>query len=383
MTTPLIAHVIYRLGVGGLENGLVNLINRIPETRYRHAVICLKEATDFRLRLPPGVAVFALQRREGQDFGLFRRLHRLLRQLRPALVHTRNLATLECQLPAWLAGVRARVHGEHGWDVFDPDGERVKYRLLRRTFRPLIHRYIPLSRQLETYLRESVGVPSERITRICNGVDRDRFQPPRGGREPLPGEPFGKAGDLFLIGTIGRMHGVKDQLNLVRAFLRVRERRPELAAKARLVLVGDGPLRMEANALLGTAGAASLAWLPGEREDIPALLRGLDLFVLPSRAEGISNTILEAMASGLPVVATEVGGNPELVTDGITGRLVPPRAPEALAEALLEYLAEPERARRHGAAGLARVEAEFGLDRMVERYLAVYDGVLAATRTAG
>jgi sugar transferase (PEP-CTERM/EpsH1 system associated) len=373
---PLVAHIIYRLGVGGLENGLVNLINRMPEDRYRHAVICLKDATDFRRRLPKEVPVYELHRREGQDFGVLLRLYRLLRRLRPALVHTRNLAALECQLPAWLAGVPARVHGEHGWDVFDPEGGNRKYQWLRRVFRVFVQRYIPLSRHLEGYLRERIGVPEARITRICNGVDTAIFHPGTDGKTVISGCPFENAGELILVGTVGRMHGVKDQITLVKAFVSLLARRPHLGDRLRLVLVGEGPLRLEALDRLRTAGLEHLAWLPGERSDVADILRGLDIFVLPSQAEGISNTILEAMATGLPVIATAVGGNPELVVDGATGRLVPKEDPEALAMALAGYLDRPDTVPAHGAAGLARIKASFSLDGMASRYMAVYDELL-------
>jgi sugar transferase (PEP-CTERM/EpsH1 system associated) len=374
-SAPLVAHVIYRLGVGGLENGLVNLINRGGD-RYRHAILCLKDADEFRNRLQGEVPVYELHRREGQDFGLYLRLYRLLRELRPAIVHTRNLAALECQLPAWLAGVPARVHGEHGWDVFDPDGSNRKYQWLRRVFKRLVRHYIPLSRHLEGYLAEKIRVPKSRMTRICNGVDTAVFHPGPNGRAPLAGGPFGNEPGTLVIGTVGRMHGVKDQLNLVRAFLSLMEQRPDFLGRARLVLIGDGPLRAEAQAMLDAAGLDRVAWLPGERSDIAEILRGLDIFVLPSKAEGISNTLLEAMATGLPVVATKVGGNPELVVDGVTGRLVPKENPEALAAALRDYLDAPQRLAAHGAAGLARARESFSLDGMVSRYLAVYDDLL-------
>jgi sugar transferase (PEP-CTERM/EpsH1 system associated) len=372
---PLIAHIIYRLGVGGLENGLVNLINRSPE-HYRHAIICLKDADDFRNRLVGEVPVFQLHRKEGQDFGLYLRLYRLLRRLQPAIVHTRNLAAVECQFPAWLAGVPVRVHGEHGWDVFDPNGTNRKYQWLRRLYKPLVHRYIPLSRHLEGYLRERISVPEARITRICNGVDTAVFHPGPAGKGELKGCPFGNDAGAVVVGTVGRMHGVKDQINLVRAFMKVLEQRPDFRERGRLVLAGDGPLRAEAASMLGAAGLEHLAWLPGERSDIAEILRGLDIFVLPSKAEGISNTILEAMATGLPVIATEVGGNPELVVDGTTGRLVPKEDPDAIATALLDYLDHPELIAAHGKAGLARVREGFSLDGMVDRYTAVYDELL-------
>ncbi len=370
-----VVHVIHRLGVGGLENGLVNLINHLPADEFRHAVVCLTEATDFRNRIRrQDVAVYEMHKREGQDFGLYRRLYRLLCRLRPAIVHTRNLATVECQLPAWLAGVPVRIHGEHGWDVFDPEGKNRKYQWLRRAFRPLIHHYVPLSRQLEAYLVESIGVPREKITRICNGVDTDRFHPPAGGRAPIPGCPFG-AGQV-LIGTVGRMHGVKDQITLVRAFIELLRRHPETRRSARLVLVGDGPLRPVCETLLHQAGLADLAWFAGERDDIPAVLRGLDLFVLPSRAEGISNTLLEAMATGLPVVATAVGGNPELVVDGSTGRLVPAGDWQTLACALADYLANPALRRQHGCSALAYCRERFSLTGMVRSYRSLYRHLL-------
>ena len=175
------------------------------------------------------------------------------------------------------------------------------------------------------------------------------------------------------------MQGVKDPLNLVEAFVHLRRTRPDLAPRARLVMVGEGPLREAALARLKAEGADQDAWLPGSREDVPEQLRGFDVFALPSRAEGISNTILEAMATGLPTVVTDVGGNPELVRDGETGWLVPSADPAALAEGLARYVENPALAREHGASGRARAEREFSLTAMVERYLSVYD---RATRRA-
>lgn len=137
-------------------------------------------------------------------------------------------------------------------------------------------------------------------------------------------------------------------------------------------MVGDGPLRPEVERTLTAAGMRELAWLPGERADVPEIMRGLDCFVLPSLAEGISNTILEAMASGLTVIATRVGGNAELLEEGLTGRLVPPADSEALATRILDYLHHPEVLRRHGRAGRNRAERQFSLDRMVADYDRLY-----------
>jgi glycosyltransferase involved in cell wall biosynthesis len=173
------------------------------------------------------------------------------------------------------------------------------------------------------------------------------------------------------------MEAVKDQLNLARAFVRAVEIAPETRRHLRLVMVGEGRLRPEMRRMLQHAGLADLAWLPGERGDVADIMRGLDCFVLPSLAEGISNTILEAMASGVPVVATRVGGNVELVEEGVTGRLVPAADPDALARAILDYYVDREAARRHAHAARRIAKTKFGLDRMVTSYVEVYEQLLA------
>lgn len=371
---PLIAHIIHRLDVGGLENGLINLINRTPQ--YRHAIICMTEYTDFSRRIThDAVALYALHKQAGQDVGVYLRLWRLLRELRPAIVHTRNLSALEGQLPALLAGVPGRVHGEHGWDVHDIDGTNIKYQWLRRAYRLVVQRYIPLSEELERYLRQRIKVDAARIERIYNGVDMERFHPVTGARQTLPDAGFVEPGTI-VIGTVGRMQAVKDPLNLVRAFIDL-SRRDHLAGdRLRLAMIGDGPLRREALEALEAAGLAHQAWLPGARDDIADMLRGMDIFVLPSRAEGISNTILEAMASGLPVVATEVGGNGELIVQGATGLLVPAADPGALADGIETYLEDPGLRQRHGRAGRGRVEQVFSMGTMIKKYTHVYDTIL-------
>jgi sugar transferase (PEP-CTERM/EpsH1 system associated) len=373
---PVIAHVIYQLAIGGLENGLVNVINRIPEDQYRHAIICLTDYTDFRNRIKnPNVEVHVLHKRPGKDLGLYVKLWRLFRRLKPDVVHTRNLTTLESQLPALLAGVPHRIHGEHGRDMHDLDGTSMKYQLLRRLFRPLIHRYVALSLDLKRYLQEQIGVPERKISNICNGVDTEKFTPASVQSKTVLPADFSGA-DKIIIGTVGRMETVKDQTTLVHAFVRLATEHPKGRASLRLIMVGDGALREPARSILEAADLAQSAWLPGEREDVPDLLRAIDVFVLPSLAEGISNTILEAMASGLPIVATDVGGNHELVDQGTTGFLVPRADPAALADAIRVYVDHPDLRCRHGTNARKRSEDEFSIDTMVQRYRDIYDELL-------
>jgi len=295
-------------------------------------------------------------------------------------VHTRNLAALEATLPAWIAGVPARLHGEHGRDVGDLDGSSLRYQRVRRLFRPFVTRYVALSPDLEAYLRERIGVPATRIDQVYNGVDTARFFPSPGGRAAIDACPF-QGADYWLVGTVGRMEAVKDQTNLARAFVTAVAADPEARARLRLVLVGDGKLKREIEAILESAGVRELAWFAGERTDVVPILQGLDCFVLPSLAEGVSNTILEAMATGLSVIATRVGGNSELIESAMTGTLVSPANSDALADAILAYFHDRMTARRHAKAAYRAVEARFSLKRMVLDYARVYERELKAVGT--
>lgn len=375
MAAPLIVHIIHRLAIGGLENGLVNLINHMPADRYRHAIVCMTQSSDFQKRIKAeDVNVFQLHKKPGHDFMLYFRLWRLLRKLRPAVVHTRNIGTLECQFIALLAGVPARVHGEHGRDMADIDGRNATYLRLRKFFRPLISRYIVVSNDLAQWLREQVQVPAARVVQIYNGVDAKHFHPSTSTwRDVLP-KDFAPSGALVL-GTVGRLSSEKDQLTLIRAFMRTRELCPHLML--RLVLIGDGPLKADIEQAIVAARLEEQVWIAGARGDIAAIMRELEIFVLPSLGEGISNTILEAMASGLPVIATRVGGNPELVVENETGRLVAAADPEAMAQAIMGYVRQRKLLLQHGQAGRARIEREYSMDAMVKSYLAVYDAALS------
>jgi sugar transferase (PEP-CTERM/EpsH1 system associated) len=218
-------------------------------------------------------------------------------------------------------------------------------------------------------------VPRQKLTQIYNGVDSDKFYPRVG--KPMSVAPKGfLASDSFVIGTVGRMEPVKDQLTLVRAFINLVKENETWRKRLRLTVIGDGALREQGLRLLRDADVEQFAWLPGERSDIPDLMRSMDLFVLPSLREGVSNTILEAMASGLPVVATAVGGNLELVEQDKTGMLVAHSDVSAMANAIATYVSSPKMAAEHGCTGRAKVDACFSMKSMVDRYCGVYNAVL-------
>ncbi|MGH8218567.1 MAG: TIGR03088 family PEP-CTERM/XrtA system glycosyltransferase [Steroidobacteraceae bacterium] len=367
---PLIAHVVFSFDYGGLENGVANVVNGLPEETFAHTIIALTSASSFRARIRKAdVGIHVLEKRPGKDPAAYMRLFSLLRRLQPTVVHTRNLSTLECALFARLAGVPARLHGEHGWDIFDPDGTSRKYRALRRIVNPVVDRFIAVSQDLQRWLTTTVGISAHKVQRICNGVDTGLFRPLGGiARRELPAALL--PSESIVVGSVTRFSAIKDPLNLVRAFIAARQ--DAAGAALKLVMVGDGPLRAQAHTLLNESGAADAAWLPGSRDDVAALLREFDVFALGSRREGISNTVLEAMSSGLPVIATATGGNVELVEDGATGTLVPPGDSHALARAMLEYVRDGALRRAHGNAARARAEKEYSLERMLADYHALY-----------
>ena len=373
---PLIVHLIHRLDVGGLENGLVNLINHMPPERYRHAIICLTDAGEFQQRIRRSdVKIISLNKEEGKDLLHYLRLYRAIRELRPQLLHTRNLAGMEAHVLAVLAGVRLRVHGEHGRDMADLYGLNPRYRVLRKLLRPLVSHFIAVSKDLQTWLTASIGAMPARVSYIRNGVDSVHFHP-RLGPRAVVGPPGFLCDDAFVIGSVGRMAEVKDHLTLVRAFLLLVAAEGGVRSRLRLIIIGTGPCHQPCIDLLQTAGASHLAWLPGTRSDIPQMMRAMDVFALPSLAEGMSNTILEAMATGLPVVATTVGGNLDLVHGGWTGSLVPPRVPELMADAIADYYRIPGLAVKHGARARRQVLSEYSMAAMADAYLAVYDALI-------
>ncbi len=374
----LIVHIVYSFDVGGLENGVANLINHSCPEKFQHAIICLSHYTDFFKKINrDDVDIYALNKKPGKDYPLFFRLHQLLKKIQPDIVHTRNMATLECQFPAMLAGIRARIHGEHGWDMVDLAGDNKKYQLLRKLFVPIVKQYIALSREGYRYLQESIGIAPKKLNHIYNGVDTSKFVlNGNTNSEGIIPENFNIKGKL-VFGTVGRMAEVKNQTFLVQAFLQLLEMLPQNNDKLRLLIVGDGILMAPAVKLVNDycqKHNTENQWVhfAGQSDKVHELMRLMDIFVLPSLAEGISNTILEAMATSLPVIATDVGGNSELVVQDKTGYLVTVNDVEQLTAAMNNYVNQPDRVQQHGMAGRKRIEENFSLNKMIAQYEQLY-----------
>ena len=321
-----------------------------------------------------------LEKSPGHALKIYPELYRYFRRLRPAIAHARNFVALDASVLAWLARVPVRMHGKHGRDVSDLRRASSMHQFIRRIYRAFVNHYVARSLDLASYIVDKIHIRSNRVTQIYNGVHSVVFRRADSGlRQPIADCPLVDS-DLWIFGTVGRMQLVKNRTTLAPAFVEMIRMRPELRSKLRLVMVGEGPLRARCNAILESTGLSSLAWLPGERKDISDIMRGLDCFVLPSPAEGISNTILEAMASELPVIATNVGGNDELVVAGLTGQIVPVGIPQAIVEWLIDWGSAADNARILGCAGRRRVESELSIKRMMDAYVAVYDRQLVLAK---
>ncbi|MCV2886044.1 TIGR03088 family PEP-CTERM/XrtA system glycosyltransferase [Aestuariibacter sp. AA17] len=364
-----VLHVVHRFSIGGLENGMVNLINGLPEDHYQHVIVTMKgHCSEFIQRIhTQNVTFYDLDKQDGHDFSVFGKLNRILKQEKPDVLHTRNTASLEMQLVGWWRRIPLRIHGEHGWDVNDMHGSNVRYQRLRRLMSRFTHQYVALSKEAKDYLRDVIGIASSRINHICNGVDDRKFMPKQ------------TASEQIVFGCVGRLEEVKNHIYLLQGFAHLIQSlsaQPQDSAaesdRVKLHIVGDGSQRNKLEAYIQENKLEQYVWLAGDRADVPDLMKAFDVFVLPSLAEGISNTILEAMASGLPVIATNVGGNPELVDENVTGYLVGVDTPEDLSDRMRELVVSPSLVNKMGQAARARVEEKFSLTAMVGAYDDLY-----------
>jgi sugar transferase (PEP-CTERM/EpsH1 system associated) len=363
-------HLAYALGVGGLETLLVDCINKMPSDQYRHVVVCLTRSSSFAQRITQAdVEVYELNKAPGLGLGTHVDFWKLARRLRPTVLHTYNLAAMEYAFTAALAGVPVRVHAEHGRDTSDPQGLNPKHNFLRRRLAAFIDCYVPVSEDLNQWLGQVVRIPAAKTLFIKNGVDTDKYQPaPRdsdGSRAP-----WGR--EHFVIGTVARVSDIKNHRGLVDAFIRLRALLPEQAPNLRLSIIGDGPLLPALREQVAAAGLTDVVWLPGARSDVAQLVAEFSVFALPSLAEGTPVSLLEAMACALPVVASNVGGIPEVVTEQVEGSLVPPQDVEALAQALARYAASPSLVSEHGRAGRARIVQQYSMAAMITAYTGLY-----------
>lgn len=363
-----VVHLVLSLNVGGLEKVVYDLVRCANRQKFSMRVVCLGEVGDWGPKFEAlGVPVDALG---VLNRGKLRRviaLSRKLRELRPDILHTHNPTPhFVGALAARLSGVPVVVHTKHGRNY----PENRKWVLVNRFASWLSARIVPVSGNAASVALEIERIPPLKVEVIRNGIDLERFplteRPPRGARRRA-------------IHVARIQYDAKDQRTLLRAVRIVADAEPDFA----IDIVGDGADRADLETFCDELQLRDHVNFLGFRDDIHHLLSQVEFFVLSSLTEGVSITLLEAAANGLPIVATAVGGNSEVVVDGISGLLVPPRSPDALAAAMLELLRDRPRALRMGRAGRNHVEENFNLRRTVARYQDVYESLLTPGQVPG
>jgi sugar transferase (PEP-CTERM/EpsH1 system associated) len=365
--TIRILHVLHAFSAGGLENGVVNIINASPE-HLVHELCLLSKSGEFVERLTRPVIVHEMNKKAGNGIQLILKLRQLFRTRDFDIIHTRNWAAFDGVMAACLTPKPVLIHGEHGRDMSDPRGEVYRRNLARRLLAFRTRKYVAVSKDLYTWLKQTVRIPMNKLAFIPNGVDTERFSP---GCDLNLREQLGISEDELVVGAIGRLDPVKNHQGLIRAVQMLQAN----GQRVRLVITGDGPLRREIEQSTQASLNTPKGLLLGYRCDVERLYRVFDVFVLSSFAEGMSNTLLEAMASGLPIVCTAVGGNTELVVNEQTGLLVEPADDGALATAIQKYLSSPSDRRRFGSNARRFAVENFSIRHMIDQYTALYESV--------
>lgn len=370
MTRPGLSYVVNSLNPGGTERLVVEMSCAFAD-EYDVQVLCLDDegtwAGELRSR---GIAVHALGRKPGIDLGLPAKLGHHFRQHRARIVHAH-------QCTAWFYSALSRLLNpsprllfeEHG--RFYPEVESPARALVNRVLiRKLTHRFVAVSSDIRDRLQRYEGLDARQIEVVYNGV-APATRLGASERDSLRRELGFEAGD-FVVGTVGRFDPIKNLPMLVASL----EAAGAQVETLRGLLVGDGPAFAEMNALVQRGPMRDRIHLPGYRSDARKLAQCLDLFVLSSFSEGTSMALLEAMAAGVPVAVTAVGGNPEIVQDAKTGWTLPSESPSALTQVIVEAVSDPAKRNRLAQAGRRRFEDEFAMDRMIGSYRERYRELL-------
>ena len=364
-----VLHVVNRLDMGGTEYGILKVIAGLGNDEFEHRLCAIRG-------FQPGLAsrpelshkvVVASEKESGFQFLLFR-LARIMRAFRPHIVHSRNWGAIEAIPAARLAGVPVAIHSEHGYELDMLAGLPARRRMLRRGVYMMADAVFAVTGELRNYHERQTGAASWSIRVIRNGVDTARFAPRPDIRADVR-RKFKIPARSFVFGSVGRIVPIKDHATMLKAAIALVQRNVDV----RVLLAGSGPeLASLEQFVESNSELRNRVTFLGAYYNIPEVLTAMDVFVLPSISEGMSNTILEAMASGLPVVATRVGGNPELVEENRAGWLFTPGNVTELVHQLEDLAHLSELRRQMGEASRRRAVSEFSLERMIADYRNLY-----------
>jgi sugar transferase (PEP-CTERM/EpsH1 system associated) len=364
-------HVVRALQTGGMENVVRRLLVGLDPNRFQQTVCTLIATPD-----ATSAGTLCLNRPADRPAFLVPQLRRIFSEEQPDIVHSRNWAAIEAIAAAKLAGVSVVVHSEHGRDIETMKQQPLRRRILRRLSRRWTDRMFCVSQELRDYYCREMDLPATALDVIPNGVDTEEFEPDLRAQMDVRAQ-LSVRPETLVVGTVSRLDPVKDHLTLLEAAGKALHKGLDL----QLVIIGDGPQRPAIQEFLASRPLLrQRTLLTGEIHNVAQWLNGLDVFVLPSLSEGLSNTLLEAMAVGVPPVATAIGGNSEVVEQRRSGILVAPRDVDSISECLLELATARAWRLELGRNARERIVAHFSLARMLQRYDQMYSELVERHR---
>lgn len=365
-----ILYVNYSLDVGGIETLVLAICKRLDAKQYVPEVCAFVDAG----RLQPefekaGIKVHIIKRVPGIDASLPFKLSKLIKQRGIDIIHAQNVSSwLYCAPASFLSG-KPLIYTAH--TSSDYSGLHIyKWRLVENILARFTKRVTTVAAIIAEYMKKKEFVPANKIEVIYNGIDCKKYE--QSVDVVLKKRELGIKESEYVIGNVARLTPVKNHELLITAFEQIKERIPN----ARLFVAGEGPLKEQLTDFIKQLSLESFVTLMGDRRDIHELLKVFDVFVLPSLKEGFPMVLLEAMAASIPVIATDVGGNKELVLNGETGLVIPPNNANALQEAIMKLHDFPDLAKTMGKNGERRVQEGFTFDMMINKYEKVYASLL-------
>jgi sugar transferase (PEP-CTERM/EpsH1 system associated) len=360
-----VMQITHDLALGGLQRVVLNICNTIDRERFEVSVLCLRGLGMFAPEIEKGgTKVMLVPQVQGRaDYFCFVKVARILRDERIDVIHTHNTQPfLDGTMGAMISGVRTVVHTDHS-RLF-PDKRR--YMLMERVMAQYAFKVVGVSQDTSRNLERYERIPRSKIVTIVNGIDESLFAAETDGAGMRNELGIGSRGPV--IGFCGRLEPQKGVCYLLEALPQVLKRLPDAA----LVIVGDGYFQDDLKHQAEALGVEKSVIFVGTRRDMPRVYKALDVLVLPSLFEGMPMVLLEAMASGCPVVATDVGGVRELIAHGVSGSVVEPKNAPKLGEELIRLLEDEEMRLRYVTNGLRTVRERFSIASMTKRYERLY-----------
>ena len=357
MSKIRVLHVVQSMETGGLENGIVNLVNHNNNDDFIVDILCLRARGELadRITNPNSQVFFDGNQGHGKLLAI-KKVYRQCKQQQYDIVHSHGYATmLASYIGATIAGCPYIINGEHGTLYHNSKKEILIQRFLFNRMKL----NLSVSQVLTDSICQLFSVSQDKFQTIINGVDTEKFIPepePQLIKQKLQNE-IGLTDSNIAIGSVGRLVAVKNYPSLIRAMALVKSEVPQ----AKLLLAGEGTERAKLESLISELELTQQVILLGRRDDVPDLMKLYDIFVLPSFSEGLSNTLLESMASGTPVVASKVGGNAEIVADGRSGYLYASDDAQGLARILIELAREKDNCKKLGQQARQHIEDNFSI----------------------